>query len=205
MKYLVKTPWWLKMLYARCLWEMPAEGNKVYLSFDDGPHERATIFVLDMLKKYDAKASFFCIGKNVAANPDIYARIVEEGHTVGNHTYQHMDGWKSPNGAYFEDIRKTAELVPSPYFRPPYGKIRWSQVKWLASEMKLRTVMWTILSGDFDPRISGDDCVNNVIRNMRQGSIIVFHDSAKAFDKINYALPKVLEEIKRRGWVTEKL
>ena len=205
MKYLVKTPWWLKMLYARCLWEMPADGNKVYLSFDDGPHEQATVFVLDMLKKYDAKASFFCIGKNVAANPGIYARIVEEGHTVGNHTYQHMDGWKNPNGAYFQDIRKTAELVSSPYFRPPYGKIRWSQVKWLASEMKLRTVMWTILSGDFDSKISGDDCANNVTRNMRPGSIIVFHDSAKAFDKINYALPKVLEEIKRRGWVTEKL
>jgi peptidoglycan/xylan/chitin deacetylase (PgdA/CDA1 family) len=116
-----------------------------------------------------------------------------------------MDGWKNPNEAYFEDIRKTAKLVPSPYFRPPYGKIRFSQVKWLASEMKLRTVMWTILSGDFDPGISGDDCANNVIRNMRPGSIIVFHDSAKAFDKINYALPKVLEEIKRRGWVTEKL
>lgn len=193
------------MLYARCLWEMPADGNKVYLSFDDGPHEQATVFVLDMLKKYDAKASFFCIGKNVAANPGIYARIVEEGHTVGNHTYQHMDGWKNPNGAYFQDIRKTAELVSSPYFRPPYGKIRWSQVKWLASEMKLRTVMWTILSGDFDSNISGDDCANNVTRNMRPGSIIVFHDSAKAFDKINYALPKVLEEIKRRGWVTEKL
>ena len=205
MKYLVKTPWWLKMLYARCLWEMPADGNKVYLSFDDGPHELATVFVLDMLKKYDAKASFFCIGKNVAANPGIYARIVEEGHTVGNHTYQHMDGWKNPNGAYFQDIRKTAELVSSPYFRPPYGKIRWSQVKWLASEMNLRTVMWTILSGDFDSKISGDDCANNVTRNMRPGSIIVFHDSAKAFDKINYALPKVLEEIKRRGWVTEKL
>jgi len=193
------------MLYARCLWEMPADGNKVYLSFDDGPHEQATVFVLDMLKKYDAKASFFCIGKNVAANPGIYARIVEEGHTVGNHTYQHMDGWKNPNGAYFQDIRKTAELVSSPYFRPPYGKIRWSQVKWLASEMNLRTVMWTILSGDFDSKISGDDCANNVTRNMRPGSIIVFHDSAKAFDKINYALPKVLEEIKRRGWVTEKL
>jgi len=193
------------MLYARCLWEMPADGNKVYLSFDDGPHELATVFVLDMLKKYDAKASFFCIGKNVAANPGIYARIVEEGHTVGNHTYQHMDGWKNPNGAYFQDIRKTAELVSSPYFRPPYGKIRWSQVKWLASEMNLRTVMWTILSGDFDSKISGDDCANNVTRNMRPGSIIVFHDSAKAFDKINYALPKVLEEIKRRGWVTEKL
>jgi len=193
------------MLYARCLWEMPADGNKVYLSFDDGPHELATVFVLDMLKKYDAKASFFCIGKNVAANPGIYARIVEEGHTVGNHTYQHMDGWKNPNGAYFQDIRKTAELVSSPYFRPPYGKIRWSQVKWLASEMKLRTVMWTILSGDFDSKISGDDCANNVTRNMKPGSIIVFHDSAKAFDKINYALPKVLEEIKRRGWVTEKL
>ena len=205
MKYLVKTPWWLKMLYARCLWEMPADGNKVYLSFDDGPHEQATVFVLDMLKKYDAKASFFCIGKNVAANPGIYARIVEEGHTVGNHTYQHMDGWKNPNGAYFQDIRKTAELVSSPYFRPPYGKIRWSQVKWLALEMNLRTVMWTILSGDFDAKISGDDCANNVTRNMRPGSIIVFHDSAKAFDKINYALPKVLEEIKRRGWVTEKL
>ena len=205
MKYLVKTPWWLKQLYPNCLWEMPAEGNKVYLSFDDGPHETATPFVLDMLKKYDAKASFFCIGKNVVAHQSIYQRIIDEGHTVGNHTYHHVNGWKTPDAKYYEDIAMAAEWIHSGYFRPPYGRIRFSQVNFLRRNMKLQPVMWTVLSGDFDQDISTDVCANNVIRNMRPGSIIVFHDSAKALDKITYALPKVLEEIRRRGWVTEKL
>ncbi len=205
MKYLVKTPWWLKLLYPRCIWEMPAEGNKVYLSFDDGPHEPATTFVLDILKEYNAKASFFCIGKNVAAHPDLFQRIIAEGHTVGNHTYHHMNGWKTDNASYYEDISRAAELIPSTYFRPPYGRIRFSQISNLVRNMKLKPVMWTVLSGDFDNGISNEDCTRNVTRKMRPGSIIVFHDSAKAFEKITYTLPIVLEEIRRRGWVTEKL
>ena len=205
MKYLVTTPWWLRILYPGCLWEMPTAGNKVYLSFDDGPHELATPFVLDILKEYNAKASFFCIGKNVAANASLYQRIIDEGHTAGNHTYHHLNGWKTDNASYYEDISKAAELIPSVYLRTPYGRIRFSQVRHLLGNMKLKPVMWTVLSGDFDNKISNDECTGNVIRNMRPGSIIVFHDSAKAFEKITYTLPRVLEEIRRRGWVTEKL
>jgi peptidoglycan-N-acetylglucosamine deacetylase len=193
------------MIYPGCIWEMPAAGRKVYLSFDDGPHEHATAFVLDMLKKYNAKASFFCIGKNVAAHPAIYQRILEEGHAVGNHTYHHMNGWKVKNEEYYDDITKASELIDSNLFRPPYGRIRFSQVNHLKKNLQIKPVMWTLLSGDFDQSLSLAKCAQNVIRNMRPGSIIVFHDSAKAFDKIKYALPQVLEEIKLRGWVTEKL
>ncbi len=205
MRYLVTTPWWLRMFYPGCIWEMPAEGNKVYLTFDDGPHEMATPFVLDTLKQYDARASFFCIGKNVVAHPAIYRRIIEHGHTTGNHTYHHLNGWKTDNSAYYHDISNAAEYIRSGYFRPPYGRLRFSQVKHLKTNMNLQPVMWSVLSGDFDQNISNEQCTDNVIRNMRPGSIIVFHDSARAFDKITYALPKVMEEIKKRGWVTEKL
>jgi peptidoglycan-N-acetylglucosamine deacetylase len=205
MRYLVKTPWWLKMIYRQCLWEMPAAGNKVYLSFDDGPHEQATPFILDTLKQHHAKASFFCIGKNVAANPGIFQRILEEGHAVGNHSYQHKNGWKVSNEEYYDDIAKAKELIGSNLFRPPYGKIRYAQIDHLKRKMQLQTVMWTVLSGDFDPVLSGADCLENVIRNMLPGSIILFHDSAKAYEKVIYALPLVLKEIKNRGWVTEKL
>lgn len=184
---------------------MPSEGNKVYLTFDDGPHEEATPFVLDLLRQYQTRASFFCIGKNVQANPSLYQRILDEGHSVGNHTYNHKNGWSVSNNEYFDDISKTAELVHSPYFRPPYGRIRFSQVSYLLSDLKLQPVMWSLLSGDFDDKISGEQCTENVMKNMEPGSIIVFHDSGKAYEKIRYTLPRILDEIKRRGWVTEKL
>jgi peptidoglycan/xylan/chitin deacetylase (PgdA/CDA1 family) len=205
MKYLVTTPWWLRMFYPGCLWEMPSNGNNVYLSFDDGPHEKATPFVLDILKEYDAKASFFCIGKNVAAHPVIYERIISEGHAIGNHTYHHLNGWKTKNEVYYDDILAAAALISSHYFRPPYGQIRFSQVRHLKEHLKFRPVMWSVLSGDFDKNITREKCAQNVIDNMRPGSIVVYHDSAKALDKITYALPKVLDNIRKRGWVTEKL
>jgi peptidoglycan/xylan/chitin deacetylase (PgdA/CDA1 family) len=205
MKYLVTTPWWMRMFFPGCLWEMPSGGNKVYLSFDDGPHEKATPFVLDTLKEYGAKGSFFCIGKNVMLHPAIYQRIISEGHTVGNHTNHHLNGWKTTNQVYYDDITAAAALIDSRYFRPPYGQFRFSQVRHLISVMKLMPVMWSVLSGDFDKGITGEKCAQNVIDHMRPGSIIVFHDSAKAMDNISYALPKVLESIRSRGWVTEKL
>ncbi len=205
MKYLVRTPWWLKWLYPGCLWEMPATENKVYLSFDDGPHEAATSFVLDTLKQYDAKASFFCIGKNVVRAPELYQRILEEGHSVGNHTYDHLNGWQTSNELYYQNVAKAADVISSSIFRPPYGRIRYTQIRYLKKMLNLRPVMWTVLSGDFDPACSAADCLRNVLNNMGPGSIVVFHDSAKAYDKIVYTLPRVLEEIKRREWVTEKL
>jgi peptidoglycan/xylan/chitin deacetylase (PgdA/CDA1 family) len=202
--YLVTAPWLLKKIYSRCIWEMPADGNRVYLSFDDGPHPEATPLVLDLLARFNAKATFFCIGKNVERYPHLFARIVDEGHAVGNHTHRHMNGWKHTDSDYFADIRKAAEHIPSMLFRPPYGRIRLRQARALEA-IGMRPVMWSVLSGDFDIAISGAKCADNVMKNMRPGSIIVFHDSQKAMPRMQYALPLVLEEIYKRGWVAEKL
>jgi peptidoglycan/xylan/chitin deacetylase (PgdA/CDA1 family) len=183
---------------------MPADGSRVYLSFDDGPHPEITIFVLDLLKKYGAKATFFCIGRNVEAHPGLFERIREEGHAVANHSYSHLNGWKSGDDDYLADIGRADKLIGSAMFRPPYGRIRRSQLGRVRQE-GLRTVMWTLLSGDFDRSIDGPTCAQLVTGNMRPGDIIVFHDSEKAFERLKYALPVVLEEIKQRGWITEKL
>ncbi len=184
---------------------MPAYDNKIYLSFDDGPHPVATPFVLDLLKEYNARASFFCIGKNVDNHPDIYKRIIQEGHRTGNHTFTHANGWKTGTEEYIREIRKTSGLISSDLFRPPYGRVRFSQLRKIRNELGMKTVMWSLLSGDFDPAISPARCAENVLRNMKPGSIIVFHDSEKALDKLRHALPLVLEEIKKRGWVTAVL
>lgn len=205
MRYLVRTPWWLKKIYRDLVWEMPTGGNKVYLSFDDGPHPVATPFVLDMLKRYEARASFFCIGKNVVLYPEIFLRTQEEGHTVANHSFDHCDGWKTNDEYYYENITKAAQVIPSRLFRPPYGRIRFRQIRHLRQSMDMTVIMWTVISADFDVAIDGVRCAANVIRYMKPGSIIVFHDSQKALEKLRYALPLVLEEIKKRGWAAEKL
>lgn len=205
MLYPVSTPWWLRKIYRHCLWEMPPDGNKVYLSFDDGPHPEATAFVLDQLKEHQARASFFCIGKNVASHPELYSRILREGHRVGNHSFSHLNGWKTSGKDYLEDIEKAAQWIGSPLFRPPYGRVTFSQLRKIREGLKMTPVMWSLLSGDFDPGISNETCASNVLDRMKPGDIIVFHDSQKALDKIKYALPLVLKEIRARGWVTELL
>ena len=179
---------------------MPPEGNRVYLTFDDGPHPEITVRVLDLLAQYGAKASFFCIGDNVARYPGVYRRILEEGHTVGNHTYHHLNAWKVSNEEWMADIRKAAQRIDSPWFRPPYGRIRNRQARALR-EMGLKTVMWSLLSGDFDTRLSKEDCARNTLSMVTPGSILVFHDSEKARERMEYTLPRVLELIKARGWV----
>lgn len=204
MFYLTSSPWWLRRLYPDCLWEMPKDGGKVYLTFDDGPHPEATPLVLDMLAAAGAKASFFCIGDNVRKYPEIYQRILAEGHRVGNHSFHHLNGWKTSDSDYLEDIRKASELIDSPIFRPPYGRIRRSQIRALRNT-GMRPVMWSLLSGDFDLKLSEEKCAQNVLRNLAPGHIVVFHDSQKALQKIKYALPLVLQLISERGWVAEKL
>lgn len=184
---------------------MPSSGNKVYLTFDDGPHPEITGFVLDILKEYNAKASFFCIGDNVLKYPGIYSRIVEEGHATGNHTQHHLNGWKTKSEEYINDIREAQEIIPTQLFRPPYGRIRYSQLQMVQQQLKLKPIMWSLLSGDFDQTVSAEKCAEIVVKNMRPGDIIVFHDSEKAFERMKYALPLVLTYIKERGWVAEKL
>ena len=179
MRYFVKTPWWLKKIYPHRLWQVDTEEKIIYLSFDDGPHPVATPFVLDELKKLDAKATFFCIGKNVAAYPALYKRIIDEGHSVGNHTQQHLNGWKTDSETYFSDVALAAEYIQSNLFRPPYGRLKSVQAKGISKAMKnklAKIVMWDVLSGDFDESLSKEQCLNNVIHHTTCGSIVVFHD-----------------------------
>ncbi|WP_291911440.1 polysaccharide deacetylase family protein [Chitinophaga sp. CB10] len=201
MFYLTKTPAILKAVYSSCIWNMPAGTNAVYLTFDDGPHPEATPFVLDQLKKYDAKATFFCIGKNVIEQPAIYQRILEEGHSVGNHTHNHLNGWKTGTDKYIENVLLAREYIQSSLFRPPYGRITPFQIRMLKKQIPgAKIIMWDILSGDFDLDINGEACVQNVVFKLKPGSIVVFHDSTKAWDRMSYALPRVLEFCKKRQY-----
>ena len=206
MLYLVKTPWWIKKwLYPDYLWSMPRNQKKIYLTFDDGPHPVATAFILDALKKYNAAATFFCIGKNIAAHPDIYKRILSEGHATGNHTYDHLNGWKTKDKTYFENIIQASKYIDSRLFRPPYGRISRFQAKQAAEKMNFTIVMWSVLSADFDMAITPQKCWRNVKRSAGNGSIIVFHDSEKAMGRMAYALTETLEYFSKKGFVFEKL
>ena len=206
MFYLVKTPWWLRLLYRKCVWVKPSTEKVLYLTFDDGPHPEVTSFVLDELRKFGAKASFFCIGKNVLAHPAMYRRIQEEGHGIGNHTFNHLNGWKTTDEDYVKDIALAGQVINSKLFRPPYGKIRYSQVKKLTTApFNFKLIMWSVLSADFDKSVSDEECLQYVLRNSKKGSIIVFHDSEKAFDRMRYALPRVLKHFHENGYRFEKL
>lgn len=206
MFYFVKTPGWLKKIYSSCTWQINTSKKIIYLSFDDGPHPQATPFVLEVLNKFNAKATFFCIGKNVAAHREIYERILTEDHAVGNHTFNHLNGWKTTTGLYMANIIAAQQIISSNIFRPPYGKISFKQLKQLTTKQPvLKVIMWTVLSGDFDKNISGIKCLKNVIENAGNGSIVVFHDSEKAFEKLQFVLPEVLAHFTNTGYRFEKI
>lgn len=198
MFYFTKTPGILKSLYKSCIWNFSPAVPAVYLTFDDGPHPKATPFVLEQLKKYGAKATFFCIGKNVVEQPEIYQQILLDGHSVGNHTHNHLNGWKTATDKYVANIKEAAQYIRSNLFRPPYGRISPFQIKELKKDYRI--IMWDVLSGDFDTEITGETCLQNVVFKLQPGSIVVFHDSEKAWDRMSYALPRILEHCKRQGW-----
>jgi len=195
----------MRALYPSFTWQMPENDRNIYLSFDDGPHPEVTSFVLDQLNDYNAKASFFCIGDNIIKYPQVYERIVNEGHTIGNHTQNHLNGWKSPTTKYLENVAAAANYIDSNLFRPPYGKIKRFQAKQLQENLGLKIIMWSVLSGDFDQQILPEKCLQNVLLNTRPGSIVVFHDSEKAWKRLVYALPKVLEYFTEKGYSFEKI
>ncbi len=207
-KYFVKTPWWLKKIYSSYIWSVDTKEKILYLTFDDGPHSIATSFVLDELKKYNAKASFFCIGKNVLSEPQIYKRIIDEGHAIGNHTYNHFNGWKTKDDIYLSDVSEAGKYIDSILFRPPYGRITSFQAKNIKAALKkpvAKIIMWDVLSGDFDDSLTGQQCLQNVILNAKKGSIIVCHDSPKSFSKLEFYLPLILNFFEKEGYRFEKL
>jgi len=191
--YLISIPWWLKRLHNKGLiWSRSTKHKRIYLSFDDGPHPIITNFVLDTLKENGIKATFFCIGDNVLKYPETFERIVKEQHSIGNHTHNHLNGWKTDNIQYYKNILQAAKHIPSKLFRPPYGKIKPTQANYLLKR-GWRIIMWNSLSADFDTSIDGITCFNNVISTMKNGSIVVFHDSEKAFDRMKIALPLLIQ------------
>lgn len=206
MFYFVKTPRWFKYIYRNCIWNIPSKENSIYLTFDDGPHPLITGFVLDELKKYNAKATFFCIGKNVELYPEMFKRIIDEGHAIGNHTYNHLNGWKTADEDYLNDIENAKKIIDSNLFRPPYGRITRFQLSQLSKpRFKLKSVMWSVLSGDFDVELSKESCRDYVLMNAESGSIVVFHDSEKAYDRMRFALPEVLKYFSKKEFQFKKI
>ncbi|QKJ62439.1 polysaccharide deacetylase family protein [Flavobacterium sp. M31R6] len=210
--YWIKTNNFIKKIFSNYIWDIPNVENKIYLTFDDGPTPEITEWVLKELKKYNAKATFFCIGKNINNHGEIFFKTIEEGHSIGNHTYNHLKGWNTPTEDYLYNIAlcesEILNLQPkisnlkSKIFRPPYGKIKNSQSKKL-QQLGYKIIMWDVLSADFDQTITPEKCLENVLQNVESGSIIVFHDSVKAFKNLEYTLPRSLEILKQRGFTFE--
>jgi peptidoglycan-N-acetylglucosamine deacetylase len=201
--YFVKTPPLIKTLFSDYHWNIPSEPDTIYLSFDDGPVPEVTPWVLDLLKKYGFKATFFCVGENVIRHKDIFNRIIDEGHAVGNHTFNHLNGWRTDTESYMDNVSKCNIFTESTLFRPPYGKLTPRQAQIIKQNYTI--VMWDVLSGDFDPTVSAERCVQNVLNNYEQGSVIVFHDSIKAWDKLRIVLPVVLEYFSKKGFRSDSL
>ncbi len=198
MIYLKHTIDIIKPLGKNLTFDIPNDFNEIYLTFDDGPHPRITPWVLDQLKVYDAKATFFLIGKNAEQYPEIIARMIDEGHSIGNHSFHHLSGWKSKNPEYFEDIEACASHVNSMLFRPPYGRITRSQSTHLKNQYRI--VMWSDLSADFEKGVSIEHCFHYATNRVKSGSIIVFHDSEKAWPRLEKALPKCLKYYRNEGF-----
>jgi peptidoglycan/xylan/chitin deacetylase (PgdA/CDA1 family) len=232
--YLIKTPFLLKKLYpSSLLWNKSRKHKVIFLTFDDGPIPIVTPWVLKTLKNFNAKATFFCIGENIDKYPEIFDQIKADGHAVGNHTYNHLKGWKTDDETYVENFKKCQSLTQTNLFRPPYGRIKKSQIalienqdisskyqdlssKYLDNETEaeinqkskiknLKIVMWDVLSGDFDTKLAPKNCLKNVLKYTRNGSIIVFHDSLKAWERLEYTLPKALQYWAENGYDFETL
>jgi peptidoglycan/xylan/chitin deacetylase (PgdA/CDA1 family) len=212
--YWIKTNTFIKKIFSNYTWSIPNAENKIYLTFDDGPTPEITEWVLEELKKHQIKATFFCIGKNINSHPSLFSRIQNEGHSVGNHTYNHLKGWNTSTEDYLKNIvlcksemlnqksntENSQDLnLKSLFFRPPYGKIKKSQSKELR-QLGYKIVMWDVLSADFDQTITPEKCLKNVLQNVESGSIIVFHDSVKAYKNLKYTLPRALQILKERGF-----
>ncbi len=196
--YLVRTPYAIQNLFPNFTWRIPTQENEIYLTFDDGPIPEVTPWVIEQLAKYDARATFFCVGENAFKFPELMHQLHSEGHVTGNHTFNHLSGWNSDHVPYLHNVRKCAPLVQTNLFRPPYGRIRPRQAQFLMRHYRI--VMWDVLSADFDTSISPEQCLKNVIGNAGPGSVVVLHDSLKAEKNLRYALPRILDHFTDQGF-----
>ena len=202
--FAVKPPFFFRFFnpeYLIC--RMPSNEKTIYLTFDDGPIPEVTMDVLSILREKNAKATFFCVGDNVRKYPEVYRAILEGGHSTGNHTFHHLNGWTTAPGSYYSNVKHCSELVQSRLFRPPYGRFTPSQYFLLRKEY--RFIMWSVLAGDFDPGTSPARCLDNALQNSENGSILVFHDSIKAKEKVLYALPRLIDSLTNSGYRFEAL
>jgi len=212
--YFVKTPYFIKFIFKNWIWSFSKNKKTIYLTFDDGPTPELTTWVLDLLFKFNAKATFFCIGKNISEYPEIFKAILKNDHAVGNHTNNHLNGWKTSADLYLENCNEAAKTIQQfnnstvqynlKLFRPPYGKLTLNQSKKIR-EKSYKIIMWDVLSADFDTKISKEKCLKNIRKNTKNGSIVVFHDSIKAREKIKFVLPKVLEYYTEKGYAFDKI
>ncbi len=194
----IRLPYLLTRLFPGAVFRVPTRQKEVFLTFDDGPVQEVTPWVLELLKKEGIKACFFAVGENVQRNPQLFQRVQDEGHLVGNHTFNHMQGLKNEDVAYYANVEKAAGYIPGTLFRPPHGLLRLRQFRTL--KKNYRFIMWDIISQDFDKRLSPEQVSQNVLKNLRPGSVIIFHDSIKAEKNMKAALPKVIQEMKNRGY-----
>jgi len=193
----------IQQMDKRMLWRVETTEKVLYLTFDDGPIPELTPWVLDVLKEHGAKATFFCMGRNVEAHPELFQRLLAEGHAVGNHTWDHPSGWRTPRTDYFRSVLRCQRLTRTDLFRPPYGRATSAQINALRKRFKL--VMWDVLSGDFEERMTGEDCFELVKLKAKPGSIIVFHDNLLSEIRMKHALPRVLAHYKGLGYRFEPL
>jgi peptidoglycan/xylan/chitin deacetylase (PgdA/CDA1 family) len=203
--FLHYSPFWLKAFFPGFVWRIPTQEKKIFLTFDDGPIPDITEFVLETLAHYKARATFFCIGNNVQKHRDIFQKLLDNNHSVGNHTFNHLNGWETEDHSYLQNIAQCdAELnLETNLFRPPYGRIKKSQSRVVKTERKI--VMWDVLSGDFSKEIRKETCLAKSIRYARPGSIVLFHDSIKAAPNMQYALPRFLEHFSNEGFSFEAI
>ena len=194
------TRWWPELT-----WHRQNQDKKIYLTFDDGPIPVVTEWVLDVLAQYDAKATFFCVGDNIRKHPAVFQRVISDGHKAGNHTFNHLKGWKTGNDHYLQNISECRDIMDQyvsdtakPLFRPPYGAIKPSQIQVIKSEYEI--VMWDVLSGDFEKNVSAERCLQMVLKYTESGSVVVFHDSIKTYEKLQKVLPQFLDYYTSRGY-----
>ncbi len=197
--YFYSAPFWIRAIYPKGLiWRIPTSKREVFLTFDDGPVPEVTPLVIEILKKYNIKATFFCVGENVQKYPEVFKMLSKNGHATGNHTFHHVKAFKTEYNTYLSEVENCNQLVNSNLFRPPHGQIDRKIAQTLRKNFKI--IMWTALTGDYNNKLSGQQCLENAIKNTRPGSIIVFHDSIKAHDRMVFALPLYIEYCLKEGY-----